>query len=147
MKGKLHGNRLRIGRYSEPDRIYHITTVTRCRDPLFADLHPARLLVQILKAEQKHGAASTLAYVLMPDHLHWLMKLDAADDLSRIVGRVKSLAARRLDGRVWQGGFHDHAVRREEDLVEVARYIIANPVRAGLVRRVGDYPHWDAIWL
>ncbi|MFV3292807.1 transposase, partial [Pseudomonas sp. NY11955] len=29
----------------------------------------------------------------------------------------------------------------------VARYIIANPIRAGLVSRVGDYSHWDAVWL
>ncbi|MFV3290267.1 transposase, partial [Pseudomonas sp. NY11955] len=29
----------------------------------------------------------------------------------------------------------------------VARYIVANPIRAGLVSRVGDYPHWDAVWL
>ncbi|MBB5859537.1 hypothetical protein GGR69_001194 [Xanthomonas arboricola] len=29
----------------------------------------------------------------------------------------------------------------------MARYLIANPLRAGLVARVGDYPFWDAIWL
>jgi hypothetical protein len=29
----------------------------------------------------------------------------------------------------------------------LARYVVANPVRAGLVQRVGQYPHWDAIWL
>jgi REP element-mobilizing transposase RayT len=48
---------------------------------------------------------------------------------------------------VWQNGFHDHALRQEEDLAEVARYIVANPLRAGLVERLGDYPHWHAIWL
>jgi hypothetical protein len=48
---------------------------------------------------------------------------------------------------MWQKGFHDRAIRREEDLRAVARYIIANPLRAGLVRRVHDYPLWDAIWL
>ena len=46
-----------------------------------------------------------------------------------------------------QDGYHDHALRQEEDLRAVARYIIANPVRAGLVERIGDYPHWDAAWL
>jgi hypothetical protein len=35
----------------------------------------------------------------------------------------------------------------EEDLAQIARYVVLNPVRAGLVRRVGDYPHWDAAWL
>ena len=42
---------------------------------------------------------------------------------------------------------HDRALRRDEDLLAVARYIVANPLRAGLVRRVGDYPLWDAVWL
>jgi len=38
-------------------------------------------------------------------------------------------------------------MRKEEDLQALARYIVANPLRAGLVKRVGDYPHWDAMWL
>jgi hypothetical protein len=29
----------------------------------------------------------------------------------------------------------------------LARYIVANPLRAGLVEHLGDYPHWDAVWL
>jgi len=53
---------------------------------------------------------------------------------------------RQANGEVWQEGFHDHALRREEDLQATARYIIGNPVRAGLVPSVRDYPHWDAIW-
>lgn len=32
-------------------------------------------------------------------------------------------------------------------MIDIARYIITNPVRAGLVRRVGDYPLWDVVWL
>lgn len=49
--------------------------------------------------------------------------------------------------KIWQAGFHDHAVRREEDLAGIARYIVANPLRAGLVDAIGDYPLWDALWL
>ncbi len=48
---------------------------------------------------------------------------------------------------MWQKGFHDHAIREEEDLRAVARYVVANPVRAGLVQSVRDYPHWDARWV
>ncbi|MNR61582.1 hypothetical protein D3C85_1833710 [compost metagenome] len=58
--------------------------------------------------------------------------------LNRSIGR---------DGPLWQHGFHDRAIRREEDLQAVARYIVANPLRAGLVERIGDYPLWDAVWL
>ncbi|MES9878966.1 MAG: transposase, partial [Candidatus Sedimenticola sp. 1PA] len=33
------------------------------------------------------------------------------------------------------------------DIKELARYIVANPLRGGLVESIGDYPHWDAMWL
>jgi len=49
-------------------------------------------------------------------------------------------------GSVWQPSFHDRAIRTDESLVNTARYVIMNPVRAGLVERIGDYPLWDAIW-
>ncbi len=50
-------------------------------------------------------------------------------------------------GPVWSRAYHDRALRRDEDILAVARYIIANPLRAGLVQRVGDYPYWNATWL
>ncbi|WP_423251811.1 transposase, partial [Pseudomonas viridiflava] len=42
--------------------------------------------------------------------------------------------------KVWQKGYHDRAIRREEDVLKAARYIVANPLRAGLVTNVGDFP-------
>jgi putative transposase len=89
----------------------------------------------------------------MPDHLHWLLQLHAGHSLSAVVRSVKGSSAseinrtRAVRGPVWEVGFHDHAVRREEDLQNLARYVVCNPLRAGLVRRVNDYPFWDAIWL
>ena len=44
-------------------------------------------------------------------------------------------------------GLHDHAVRSDEDFRALARYVVANPLRAGLVSQIGDYPLWDAAWL
>ncbi|WP_018882246.1 MULTISPECIES: transposase [unclassified Thioalkalivibrio] len=147
MDGKPHAQALRRGRYSEPGRTYHITTVTRDRTPVFRDFVAARALVTTLRHAQALGHADTLAYVVMPDHLHWLMTLGDGMSLSTVVRSVKAVTARRLGRALWQQGFHDHAVRREEDLASRARYIAANPLRAGLVRNLGDYPHWDAIWL
>lgn len=142
-----HVHNLRIGRYSESGRIYLITTVVAGRKPVFADFSAARDLIQLLRDIEQHDLAQTLAFVVMPDHLHWLMALGEPRGLSAVVGTLKSLSARRLGGPIWQAGFHDHAVRKEEDLPELARFIVANPLRAGLVKRIGDYPHWDAIWL
>ncbi|ELQ10491.1 hypothetical protein A986_22350 [Pseudomonas fluorescens BRIP34879] len=41
----------------------------------------------------------------------------------------------------------DQAQRQQDDLVKTARHVVANPLRAGLVDRIGDYPLWDAVWL
>jgi putative transposase len=149
-----HSADLRKGRVSLPNQTYLITTVTQGRAPLFADWRVGRILVQSLRHAHDTGRVSSLAFVVMPDHLHWLFVLGERARLSDVVGAMKSFSAARINAhlnrrgvRVWQDGFHDHALRREEDLRELARYIIANPLRAGLVERVGDYPLWDAVWI
>jgi len=148
-----HSFALRTGRYSETGRIYLVTTVTHQREPMFADFALARAVIGELRKTDALGHCTTLAYVLMPDHLHWLVQLKSGQ-LSSLVGRFKAGAGttvNRLAGTVgnqrWQKGFHDHALRREEDIAGIACYIVANPRRAGLVSHVGDYPHWDAVWV
>jgi REP element-mobilizing transposase RayT len=95
----------------------------------------------------------TWTFVVMPDHIHWLFELTGRDDLSDVMARVKSMSARNVNlalgrsGAIWQPGFHDHRVRREERLAAIARYVVRNPVRAGLVTSVQDYPLWHARWL
>jgi len=154
MSGFPHGKALRKGRVSIPHHAYLVTAVTHGRKPLFRDVPAGRLVVQEFRRSDEHGNTRTCAYVVMPDHFHWLMQPTARMPLSAVVGNVKGHAARlvnRLHGTygqpVWQRGFHDHALRSDESVLAVARYIIANPLRGGLVRRVGDYPLWDAVWL
>jgi REP element-mobilizing transposase RayT len=87
----------------------------------------------------------------MPDHWHGLVQLGAHDGLSLVMNRFKAFTARRMSctqsGVVWDRGFHDRVLRKEEDAMAAARYIVANPVRAGLVNSVLDYPYWNCIWL
>lgn len=143
---------LRLGRYSEAGRSYLLTTVTHHRLPLFNDLRNGRLLVHEMRRCEQEGLVDSLAWVVMPDHLHWLLTLNSGT-LGQMMKRLKarsSLALKRRQsssGSIWQPGFHDHALHRDEDLQAAARYIVANPLRAGLVKRIGDYPLWDAIWL
>jgi REP element-mobilizing transposase RayT len=150
---KPRGGDLRKGRASLPLQVYLVTTVVEGRRPVFRDLYNGRILVRALRHQQEKGNVSSLAYVIMPDHLHWLFQLGDRKSLAQVVGIVKGFSARELnarlggEGRLWQKGFHDHALRREEDLRAAARYVVANPLRAGLVRSVADYPLWDAVWL
>ncbi|MCY1306621.1 Transposase IS200 like protein [compost metagenome] len=149
---RYQGRNLRKGRLSEPGRIYLLTTVTHKRAPLFAHWENACVVAREIHAMQDPARLETLAWVLMPDHLHWLVRLNSGA-LGEHVRRMKSRSAigvnklRNNSGRFWQQGFHDHALRREEDLKDVARYIVANPLRAGLVKKLADYPFWNAVWL
>lgn len=147
-----HASDLRKGRFSEAGRTYLITTVVHQRHSVFSEWHVARLLVNELRTAEESGLAQSLAWVVMPDHLHWLVTLQTGS-LSALIQRIKSRSAISINrvllsqGQVWQKGFHDHALRQDEDLCAVARYIVANPLRAGLAQTIGDYPLWDAVWL
>ena len=145
-------HRLRIGRYAQPNGIYLLTTNTLDREPVFMDFHVGRLIVDQFRAAQDQGWANSLAWVVMPDHFHWLIELQQ-NSLGELMQKTKSLSTRAINastgrkGSLWQRGYHDRALRREEDLVKLARYVVANPLRAGLVEKIGDYPLWDAVWV
>ena len=146
--GKLpHSRNLRRGRFSQAEQIYLLTLVTSNRSAVFGNFPAARQAVRAMHDHSVISGAETLAFVVMPDHVHWLMRLLGTVSLGELVRRFKAKVTLALGKSVWQRGFHDHALRRDEDLVTVARYVVANPVRAGLVRHIGDYPHWNAVWL
>ena len=143
---------LRKGRYSVSGGEYLITTVIYGRRPLFRDFLHARRFIRIAHQLQHASDYQWLAWVVMPDHFHGLLRTGKLE-LSTVMNSFKGVTARRLNlepglsGHFWQPGFHDRALRREENRKEVARYIVANPLRAGLVSSIGDYPHWDSNWL
>ena len=144
---------LRRGRWSESNRIYLLTTVTKDRQRFFSDWKAASVAASVMSQADSWPGANLLCWVLMPDHWHGLVELSGNIQLAETVRVAKGRSARagnlalERSGTVWMPGFHDRALRREESLVEAARYIVANPLRAGLVKRVGDYPFWDAIRL
>ncbi|EPM82843.1 REP-associated tyrosine transposase [Pseudomonas syringae] len=152
MNERAQSHRLRTGRISGAGQIYLVTAKTFQRNPVFSDWSMGRLLVDELRQIQEQQLADSLAWVVMPDHIHWLLQLNG-QSLSRVVQRVKSKSAIAINrakgcsGPFWQSGFHDISVRNEDSLVNYARYVVANPVRAGLVKSVRDYPLWDAVWL
>ena len=144
---------LRKGRVSVPNGIYHLTIATAGRAPVFTDPPAAVAACRCFHDPALLPGARMLAWVLMPDHAHWLLQLGETEPLHRVVARLKTVSAERVNecgrrsGPVWNRAYHDRALRDDEDMATVARYIVANPLRAGLVRRVGDYPYWNAIWL
>ena len=149
---KPSSHRLRTGRQSVARESYLCTTKTDDNVPVFADWELGRMLVRCLRFSDETGWTSTWAFVVMPDHLHWLFELSGQRSLSQVIYSVKQRSAYQLNQRlgrserVWQPGFHDHRIR-DGSLLEKARYVVGNPIKAGLVDSVGDYPLWDAAWV
>ena len=141
------------GRHSLPQHAYCITTVTLGRRPLFLDFATARLVVSEMKRLHEDGVVNSLAWVVMPDHVHWLFSLGNTFTLPRAIRQFKGISARSINrhlleqGAIWQKSYYDRAVRSDEDLRILARYVVGNPLRAGLVQEIGQYPLWDAAWL
>ena len=140
-------------RWSISDQPHCVTIVTRRRTPLFAEFDTARRVIDEMRRIHEQRTVLSLAWVLMPDHLHWLFVLRERAGLDVVMHDFKSRSAatvNRISGRrasVWQSGYQYRAVQCDAELQSLGRYIVGNPVRARLVGRLGDYPHWDAIWI
>ena len=144
---------LRKGRWPLCGGIYLVTFTTGRRRTWFERFDIAAAASRSFDISAAEERSDLLCWVLMPDHFHGLIRLGEGASLSRCVQRLKSRSAKACHGLIsgrlpiWARGFHDHAARQQEDLRSLARYIIANPVRAGLVANAMDYPFWDAVWL
>jgi REP element-mobilizing transposase RayT len=123
---------------------FHVDVCTADRRPVFRDSRLAGMVARRLNAQLRESGGPVLAYCLMHEHLH--LEIVADPDLVLWVRLFKSATAAQaarlgLQGRLWQRGFHDRCLTRtDETLADVARYIVKNPVRAGLVQRAEDWP-------
>ena len=114
---------------------------------MFGDPVVAEAAISILCDATYWRDAEPCAWVLMPDHWHGLVQLQGQAALSKVIGRLKGGSAYRLGCTfphlrpVWQDAFHDHALRRDENVAACVRYLLENPVRAGLVTDAGEYPY------
>ncbi len=86
------------------------------------------------------------AAVIMPDHVHILVRPLAPYDLPRVMKGIKGVSARKINearsrtGQVWQDESWDRLMRDGEEFEEKLQYMADNPVKAGLARRLEDYP-------
>ncbi|MFC3915085.1 transposase [Pseudaeromonas sharmana] len=149
---KQRSTELRKGRYSHPGYVYMTTIVTHQRERHFAEWKIGRLVCHEMKQLHDLDEVNSLAWVIMPEHCHWLFQLRNIE-LARCMLKFKSRSALALNhhlqrsGRIWQPGYYERAMRSDDEVKQAARYIIDNPVRRGLVNKIHDYPLWDAVWV
>ncbi|MFH1542841.1 MAG: transposase [bacterium] len=126
---------------------YFITINCFNREEYFTNDDLNRKIIECLRHERERTNFSVYTYCLMPDHLHLLVS-PSGDGLSvsEFVGGFKSKTTRigwkyGIKGKLWQGRFHDHIVRKKEGPVRIAEYILNNPVNAKLVNNWEKYPY------
>jgi len=125
---------------------YSLTFCTHDRSPIFTAGPVVDLvLAQISRAATENTFAVT-AYCFMPDHLHLLVEGQSdASDCKQFIARSKQYSgfyySKAYGKKLWQRYSFEHVIRDEQKSVVTARYILQNPVRAGLVQRISDYPY------
>lgn len=126
------------------------TACLRERTPKLNDVAIVGPIVQILATQTASKHCTVPVYCFMPDHTHLLIagSQDESDAYAAMVAfKVQSgvwFARNRPDIK-WQKDFYDHIVRKTEDAREQARYIVANPCRAGLAEHWHEWPYTGSI--
>jgi putative transposase len=124
---------------------YFLTFCTHKRRRLLTTSEQVALVrTQIERGAAEHEFA-VIAYCFMPDHLHLLVEARAeGSDCHRFITRAKQYSGfhfgQTFGQRLWQRYGFERTLRDDESTLTVARYVVENPVRAGLVRQVADYP-------
>ena len=113
---------------------------------MFVDHSAVHQVMMDLSRTAHDECFSVIAYCFMPDHLHLLAAgTHPAADFRQFMRIFKQRSAYRWKQQqgtaLWQRSYFDRVLRSEEDTVRVARYLLENPIRAGLATRPEDYPY------
>jgi putative transposase len=126
--------------------VYSLTFCTFQRRPMFRDgALVARVRLSICQAAAERDF-DVHAYTFMPDHLHLLVQGRTLEaelvPFVKLARQRSTLTTRdlRSSAGLWQDGYFERTLRKDEDVFSVAKYIAANPLRAGLVENARDWP-------
>jgi putative transposase len=139
----------RVKHYFEEGQYVHITTRTERAAFLLAPDAAKSIILSSLRAYEQKGFFRLLAYVVMDNHLHFVISVLNADGLAAALGRMKGWTSAQVQattgcrGPVWERRFDDNVIQSEQELRQVIDYLHHNPVRVGLVKQATDYP-WSS---
>lgn len=137
-----------------PGGIYFVTTNVRERRPFLTDRENATIVEETIWWSRKIHRCVLYAYVIMPDHLHMLVR-PTRTNISQIMHAVKINSSRDIHRGMhsqgidtsamenwfqWQQSFYDRVITDNLDFRNHVEYIRYNPVRAGLCTKPENYP-------
>ena len=138
----------RIRRLEIPGAIYHVVFKTTDEAPTLTG-SSADCVAEEIIALESDGLAQVLAWSIMSTHVHILLA-PANGKLSKVVHRIKGRTAYKLGKRhremkkIWVRRYYDRRIRNDKQREEAERYIIENPVKAGLCERPEEWA-WSSV--
>jgi putative transposase len=132
-------------RIEYPGAIYHVTSRGDRQEPIFRNREDRQRLLEIVDQAMTRLDAQMFAFCLMGNHYHFVLRTRQAN-LSRLMRHVNGEYTRTFNrrhavvGHVFQGRFHAVLIDSDAYLLEACRYVELNPVRAGLVASVDEWP-------
>ena len=133
---------------ANPDAEFFITVVTRHRNSWFSSIS-SRNLIQFEMANMSNRYdLKFLAWVILPNHIHWLLAPCKAD-YSKLVFTFKKAVSSKYKMRgslstgdkFWQDRFWEHTIRDNDERRQYVEYIHYNPVKHNLVTSPRDWQH------
>lgn len=128
--------------------VYHVINRGNNRQPVFHGEADYLAFLKALGDLKERKRFKLYGYCLMKNHIHLLLR-PISDSISRIVQSLLISHTQRYHrchqsgGHVWQGRFKSPVIQDDEHLLTVLQYIEANPLRAKMVKRAGDY-RWSS---
>jgi len=129
---------------------HHIVQRGNNRERVFLDPGDYERYLSFLSKYSEEKEASVLAYCLMPNHIHLLVRPSEAEALPKMMLGITVCYSKYFNGengrtgRLWECRYHSTVVDGDSYLWTVSKYIENNPVRAGIVKRPEDYPYSSA---
>ncbi|MBN2830858.1 MAG: transposase [Candidatus Omnitrophica bacterium] len=132
------------------DRSYHhVFTRGNDRKQIFKKETDYQVFLLIVRRYLAKFGISIINYCLMPNHLHLLVFIETGGELSRFMKAILQVYANYhrkeygSTGFLYQNRFKSILIKQESYLIECARYVERNPLRAGLVNDIFAWP-WSS---
>jgi putative transposase len=130
--------------------IHHVINRGNNRHKIFSEDRDFEHFINALRAAKALVPTRLYAFSIMSNHFHAIIEPQDIDTLSRFIHRWMTKHAKRHQrqsnrtGHIWQGRFRSFPIEHDDHFKTVVRYVLRNPVRAGIVERPQSY-QWSSL--